>query len=945
MARQKIGNRRRHRQATVDRRSNRGTRRAPHPATAAQIPFKPRLISAAVAAATGVMASQAAAQPVASEASGEEIVEVVVVTGYRRSLQDAMRMKQNSDLIVEAISAEDIGKLPDNSIAEALTRLTGLAGQRLNGRQQVISIRGLAPDFSTALLNGRQQVTAGDNRGVEFDQYPSELLEAVMVYKTPAASLTGQGLAGTVDMRTISPLAYGERALAGNVRYEWNQVAAINPEADDSGLRYSVSYIDQLAEDTVGIALGYAGINSPTQRELLDIWGYNNSFPDTAGADLVTGGAVKAQSSKLERDSLMAVVEFALSDSVSSTVDVYHSSFAENALSREFAMPLFPQWFGTSLSNINSDGGLVTGATYGGVKAVLGNNLDARDSTLWAAGWKLEADFGDQWTGTFDLSRSAIDREDIILALNSGTGPQGQGDLDTIAFEGGGGGAPNFTAALDYADTSQITLTSPQGWGAWGSGIAGGQVGYDNRPSIDDELTQMRLSAERLMEGAISSVEVGYQYDSRTKSKINSNQGFLGFADGSLEKPFTSSGVVKTPYGLPGIATFDPLATFDSGIYYRVDNFHSGVVSNDWEVTEEISLFYAQAGLEFNLGNLPVNGNFGVQVVTTDQSSSGTSAKQGQFLSPTDAGVQIVTDGDTYTEYLPSLSLNVDVAEGHIVRFGVARTLARARMDDMRAGRQVNFNSAFADSTDISQSPWSGNGGNPRLRPWMADAVDLSYEWYFPEGMGYFAVAAFAKKLTTYIYEQRILTDFSYFPTGDVTPALTTGLVSRPANGDGGDISGLELSLQVAGEMLTPALEGFGAVFNASFTSSEIERGTDDPNTPVPGLSEDVTNITLYYERHGFSARVSRNFRSEFLGEVAGFGASRTLRSIASEELLDAQVNYSFETGRLEGVTLYAQGTNLTDEPFYSYLNGNERLVKDYQVYGRTLFVGLSYKL
>ena len=192
--------------------------------------FKPKLLSLAVATASGMVIGQAVAEEgTAAGAQGGPVIEEVLVTGFRRSLQDAMRLKRDSDLIVEAISAEDIGKLPDNSIAEALTRLTGLAGQRLNGRQQLISIRGLSADFSTALLNGRQQVSAGDNRGVEFDQYPSELLGGVVVYKTPAASLTGQGLAGTVDMRTVKPLDYGERAVAVSVRYEWNQVDALNP--------------------------------------------------------------------------------------------------------------------------------------------------------------------------------------------------------------------------------------------------------------------------------------------------------------------------------------------------------------------------------------------------------------------------------------------------------------------------------------------------------------------------------------------------------------------------------------------------------------------------------------------------------------------------------------------------------------------------------------------
>lgn len=123
----------------------------------------------------------------------EMVVEEVVVSGIRKSIMNSMDLKKGSEMIVEAVSAEDIGKLPDLSITDSLARLPGLTAQRLNGRSQVISVRGLSPDFTTALLNGREQVTVGDNRGIEFDQYPSEMLSSVVVYKTPDASLIGQG--------------------------------------------------------------------------------------------------------------------------------------------------------------------------------------------------------------------------------------------------------------------------------------------------------------------------------------------------------------------------------------------------------------------------------------------------------------------------------------------------------------------------------------------------------------------------------------------------------------------------------------------------------------------------------------------------------------------------------------------------------------------------------
>jgi len=174
-----------------------------------------RLLSgAAFGAAALVAVSSAQAQTAAATTQADEQpaeVGEIVVTGIRRSIEASISAKANNTSIVEVISAEDIGKLPDVSIAESLARLPGVTMQRLDGRSQQISIRGLGPDFTTALLNGRELVTTGDNRGVEFDQFPSELLGSVVVYKTPDAALIGQGLAGTVDLRTVRPLAYGRR--------------------------------------------------------------------------------------------------------------------------------------------------------------------------------------------------------------------------------------------------------------------------------------------------------------------------------------------------------------------------------------------------------------------------------------------------------------------------------------------------------------------------------------------------------------------------------------------------------------------------------------------------------------------------------------------------------------------------------------------------------------
>ncbi|MBL8514936.1 MAG: TonB-dependent receptor plug domain-containing protein, partial [Betaproteobacteria bacterium] len=198
-------------------------------------------------------------------------VDQVVVTGIRRSIESSISTKRNSDSIVEAVSAEDIGKLPDSSIAESLARLPGLTGQRgADGRVNVISIRGLSPAFSGVLLNGREIVSSNDSRAVEYDQFPSELIGSATVYKTPNATLIGQGLSGTVDLMSRRPLDTRGREVAINVRGETNSLKTQVPGvASPTGNRVSMSYLNQFANNTIGVALGFAHLESTTQARVL----------------------------------------------------------------------------------------------------------------------------------------------------------------------------------------------------------------------------------------------------------------------------------------------------------------------------------------------------------------------------------------------------------------------------------------------------------------------------------------------------------------------------------------------------------------------------------------------------------------------------------------------------------------------------------------------------
>ena len=197
----------------------------------------------------------------------------IVVTGFRAALASSTAKKKRSETVVESVTAEDIGKLPDNGIGESIARLPGISSQRNAGRANIISIRGFGPDFSTTTLNGRQQTTTNDSRAVEFDQYPSEILAGVDVYKTAEADHTAGGLVGSIDLRTIRPLDYGKRILAVGVRGTYVD-RKLQPDSKDWGGRVFGTFVDQFAHDTLGLAVSAAYTDEPYQTKDWNAWGY-----------------------------------------------------------------------------------------------------------------------------------------------------------------------------------------------------------------------------------------------------------------------------------------------------------------------------------------------------------------------------------------------------------------------------------------------------------------------------------------------------------------------------------------------------------------------------------------------------------------------------------------------------------------------------------------------
>jgi iron complex outermembrane receptor protein len=966
-----------------------------------RMPSRYRFGAAAVSTlAMMAMATQPAfAQAAATEtAPADEAVTddsgVILVSGIRYGIAKSLDLKRNTDSIIEAVSAEEIGKLPDESIAESIARLPGLAAQRIDGRAQTISLRGFGPDFTTTLLNGRQQASSGDNRSVEFDQYPSELLASAVVYKSPDSHISGMGLAGSVDLRTVRPLAYGKSSISFNIRGELADGGQLNADISNKGWRGTASWIGQSADGTFGWALGFAHLDSPQQVKHYKAYNYEkfggregNISPDTADADtFISGQEIWATSRSNKRDAAIGIFEWKPSDSVHSTLDLYYSRFKQKAVSRG------AQWF----SNVWADAQTFTGVTNGtfggttvGVTGVdngtapqLRNDLNTRDDHLFSAGLNNEFQLDDKTRFIADLSYSRNKRDESITETYAGYGccatnvtQNANRTFDSIAWDFtnflNGTGFATYDEGLNYADASHVSLGDRAPWGGWG------HDGATKEPHVIEKVMAIDLGLDHDFDGGfLKNIEVGVNWTHRTKDK-RVDEFDLMLKNGRTQT-LVGAGSLVAPTSLAwagmGSVLGVDLTTAIPAYYDKLTFINNDTFLKAWNVREDVITAHAKVAIESG----PLHGNLGVQMVYQDQQSSGSAINS--TLTP--RVVTPVTKGATYTDWLPSLNLIYELGGGHRFRIAASKVIARPRMDQMTASFVPSF--PRNPCTPTAQTPlpcvvgvertglWTASGGNAELEPWRAKAVDVAYEWYIDRS-SYISVNGFYKYLDNYIYNQTQLFDFTGLPippSSLQTPTQPNGLppgvpvspigqINQPANGKGGNLRGFEVSGAMGFGKLSHMLDGFGFIGSYSYTVSNLHPTTSTNATTValtriPGLSKHVYSLTGYFEKWGFQARASYRYRSGFKGETVQLFATRGVVEILADKQIDAQIGYSFgENSSLNGLSLLLQANNLTDSAFRTRMGvdaGGPKttdggfLPETYEKYGRKILVGVGYK-
>jgi iron complex outermembrane receptor protein len=979
-----------------------------------------RLTSACVAVlAAAAGAAHADTQGQASDTSASapdaNAVKEVVVTGIRKSLQDSVAIKRKSDEVVEVISSEDIGKLPDESIADSLTRLPGLAGQRVGGRYQDIAIRGLSPDFTATLLNGFTQASTGDNRSAEFDQYPSELISGAEVYKTPSATLVGQGLAGTVDLHTLNPLDLSKRTFAVNVRGSTNSLGSLIPGFSSTGNRISGAYIDQFMGGKVGLSIGVAHMDAPEMERWYQTWwwapqtapdglgGSKSLTPTNPDAQAAQGNDMYAYARRVTRDAFMTTLEFKPTANFHSVNNIFGSKFRQTEEMRgvNIIEPIYQDPNQTVTNPVfQTLGGqlLNTGGTINEIQPIFQSYYNTRNddelsfisrNTWDVGGWHLGG----------DLSYSYAQRQEHQYQeyMQYGASAAGTPDSVTYANTANTNGFPQWTPSgnLNYADASKIYLDNPQAWGGWG------HDGLLHAPTTTDTIAEGKLHAKHEItgwgSGFFKQVEFGFDYSDRTKKKSESDfnldipgatvdAGNNLTGSGSTLTMQLPSAVVSSPVNL-GWAGFGNIFGFDPQKLIKYYNFlpiaNEGQYSNNWHIEEKLATPYLKLDIDSELFTLPVTGNLGFQYVYATQDSAGYIT---QGLSNGMANFQPISHSKSYGEFLPSLNLRFALPANQAVRLGLAKEMSRPRLDQLVANTSAGVSlptdhspgsnpnnpqpcTPSPSNTTTCYGTWSGNGGNPDLKPWMATAFDATYEKYFGrDKASYFAVQYYYKELSTYVYEQTTNFDFAGYPNLNAYPVNpnggTIGPNTRWANGQGGHIEGLEIAGTLGGKLISPWVgdwvDGFGLSGSiAKAWTTILQNGPKyfadgssnpqyDPSVPLEGLSGTVASWTAYYEKYGFSARISERYRAPFYADVGGLFASINKVEVAADNTFDAQVSYDVPWGMFKGLTLLVQGYNITNSPYRQFASTTPNSVptnlKYYQDYGRTILFGFNYK-
>ncbi|MEN5113800.1 TonB-dependent receptor [Brevundimonas diminuta] len=914
-----------------------------------------RALCVAGASATALMwgVAPAMAQDAADQTTGEDatVVDEIVVTGFRSSLQQALNVKRREAGAVDAILAEDIADFPDQNLAEAIQRLPGVTIERVNGQGTTISVRGLGADFTRTRINGLEaQAASGGNRNRSFDfsMFASELFNSIKVRKTQSAEIEEGSLGSTVDLQTGRPLDFANSGFnsALSVQASYNDLSEKTVPRTAGLLSWSND------SKTFGILGSIAYSERSPILESFNTTRWQKGDPTKAYGDPKStnfGGCIPcttdAQRTEVlsafypriprytfgntqeDRLGLTGSVQWRPSDRTEVVLDLLWSRLNSNLESPNIEVWSFARNSNDATGTDGVDRAILRDyeidpsknafsyAVFDNVMVRSENGFTRNESTFGQASLNVSHQFTDRLRGNLKLGANKSEAR-TPLSVAYAFEQRGVNGY-TIDFRGNDR-LPMINYGFDTTSGKDFTLTSASrsnGGGNFDNRVVAGAVEYDWSPSVT-----LKVGGEYRTYGfetfglqRASSATVGADRLTGVDSigRIVSIDGKIGVPAGS-----------NLEYIIPDINKIaDFLSVYDDPL---VNN------RGEREVDETDQGLFVQADFNTTVSGMTLRGNVGVRYARTEVESKGWQT----ITVKDDAGNTVtsydyVTANNDYDDVLPSFNLAFEPREDLVIRLGAAKVMSRPTLGDLTPGGSV------APTTRTVKY------GNPLLDPFRATNYDLSVEWYF-QNEGLLAAAVFYKDIDSFITSRTESIVWSDLGLPDdllqgIVPPNTPFDVTRSLNGEGGSLHGLEIQYQQPFTFLPGLWSNFGFIGNFTYVDSEVDYGTAGKNR-LTGQSKNTFNTTLYYEDGPFQARVSAAYRSGYLMSFPG-GNGNSEEGMNATTYVDASMSYDIS----DSMTISLEGINLTDEYNDRYVDETNR-ISDYRHTGREIAIGLRWK-
>ncbi|QIL89797.1 TonB-dependent receptor [Microbulbifer sp. SH-1] len=757
----------------------------------------------------------------------EQALEEISVTGIRGALQDAVNIKRDATDLVDAVSAEDVGKFPDSDVGEALGRIPGVTVGRAFGQGASVSIRGAAPTMTLTQLNGQNVASTGwfDNipvdRSFNYSLLPAELIGGIEVYKSSRADLNEGGIGGTVIVKTRKPLDM-------DANTAWiGTTARVGTISDDVAPEVSGLYSWKNDEETFGVLVAAAKEDREYVRR-----GTESDY--RWSGDVAPTTFLQDQ----ERTALDLTLQYAPTEQLSFTL--HAMSLEMQADNTNTSLYLFSLAGDNVTCHSENAAGLCTSSTT--------ENSTVANKTFnqtWGRKSSMSSD-------TFDFN-TEYEGEGFRLSANVGsTKADGGTDLttnfshftDDMSLWQGSIDATGKEIVINPTLDPSLTLdnyaemVNPEGWA-----VASGPV--------EDEETYAQLDLEfDLSVGMLTAFKTGVRW---TDHDVNRSKLRGVVTPEMIAASKVYSGLFEV--GQHGFTA--PKPNLDAMVAVTRDSIDRWVEERAGysALNEENTALYGM--FEFESGAL--SGNFGLRYISTDASRTqydldGTEAKDGEIAANIGYAYSTSTYSADYSDVLPSASVKYELSEDWVLRASASQTISRPNYDDML----VTY-SGFADDRTDNQTQRFGSEG---LQPMKSTNADIALEYYYGDG-NLVSATYFVKSIDDFVTSEILINQQIGLadPKGGDNWAVET-----LKNAGGADIQGIELQIQHAFD------NGFGVAANYTYTDADAPSEAFMDQLPLfTESSEHAYNLVGYWENDTFSARAAYNFRSEYLIRDGGY--------------------------------------------------------------------------